>query len=265
MNGLPYFKFYTSDWRKSLHVKRMTYEERGVFFELLIWAWDSDDCTLDGDPIGLLSIIGDKDVWERTKDVVLKQFDHHSEGKIHNKRLMQEFEAAQKYTENQRNSGKIGAEKRWKGRHSKPNRVAIATPMAKNSQTETDLDLKDPPLITSPRNTSKKTTQVPASFEAFWLAYPNRRKTNKPKCIELWKAGDLESICEELMAGLSRCKASADWTKDDGEFIPGPAVWLRRQGWNDVMEAANANANGHAKSRGPRILNGPDGSTVEAG
>ena len=37
------------------------------------------------------------------------------------------------------------------------------------------------------------------------------------------------------MAGLRRWKASEQWTKDKGKFVPHPTTWLRREGWNDAI------------------------------
>lgn len=39
MPELPYAPFYFSDWLGDTKVRRMTYEERGVYFELLANSW----------------------------------------------------------------------------------------------------------------------------------------------------------------------------------------------------------------------------------
>jgi hypothetical protein len=39
------------------------------------------------------------------------------------------------------------------------------------------------------------------------------------------------------MAGLSRAKTSADWTRDGGQFVPYPASWLNAGGWQDDIAA----------------------------
>jgi len=37
------------------------------------------------------------------------------------------------------------------------------------------------------------------------------------------------------MTGLKRWKASEQWTKDGGRYIPHPTTWLNREGWNDAI------------------------------
>jgi len=76
-------------------------------------------------------------------------------------------------------------------------------------------------------------------FAAFWQQYP--KKVAKPKALKAWKnlkpAGQLLA---DLMAGLQWQKASADWLKDGGQFVPHPATWLNGRRWEDeVQPAAN--------------------------
>lgn len=77
-------------------------------------------------------------------------------------------------------------------------------------------------------------------FRAFWAAYPSRRKTNRPGCLDVWKRKKLDTKADAVMEGLKRAMRSADWKKEGGEFIPGPHPWLRREGWTD--EAATPGA-----------------------
>ena len=38
------------------------------------------------------------------------------------------------------------------------------------------------------------------------------------------------------MKALETAKKSSDWTKDNGQYIPYPATWLRAKGWEDETE-----------------------------
>lgn len=40
---LPSLQFYPGDWRKNIKVQSLSYEERGVWFELLMFMFQSDD------------------------------------------------------------------------------------------------------------------------------------------------------------------------------------------------------------------------------
>ena len=74
-------------------------------------------------------------------------------------------------------------------------------------------------------------------FDAFYSAYP--RKVNKPQAQKAWakiKPSEHQAITE----GLTRWKASRDWAKDDGQFIPHPATWLNGRRWEDDVMPAEA-------------------------
>ncbi len=72
---------------------------------------------------------------------------------------------------------------------------------------------------------------VDEEFEIWWKAYPSRRKQGKPAAIakyrHLRKTGTLPPI-QVLMATLEAQKKSLDWTKDGGDFIPGPVPYLNQ-------------------------------------
>lgn len=78
-------------------------------------------------------------------------------------------------------------------------------------------------------------------FATFWQQYP--RKVAKPQALKAWKkikpAGQLLA---NLMAALEKQKASADWQKDGGQFIPHPATWLNGRRWEDEAPQATSQA-----------------------
>ncbi|MBU1363938.1 MAG: hypothetical protein KKE51_08975 [Gammaproteobacteria bacterium] len=84
-------------------------------------------------------------------------------------------------------------------------------------------------------------------FASFWEQYP--KKVAKPQAMKAWKkikpAGQ---VIADLMAGLEQQKASGDWQKDGGQFIPHPATWLNGRRWEDEAPAAGQTA---APSRNP--------------
>lgn len=79
---------------------------------------------------------------------------------------------------------------------------------------------------------SPKGEDIPPGFAAFWQEWPRHdRKTGKAQCLRLWKRAGLERIAEQVIESLRRCKASRDWTKSGGEFIPMPVSWLNKTPW----------------------------------
>jgi len=76
---------------------------------------------------------------------------------------------------------------------------------------------------------------VPAAFLRFWAAWPKHpRKAAKGKCAELWAKKKLEAQAEHIVAVVQAMKLSEDWTKEDGQYIPGPLGWLRQEKWDGV-------------------------------
>jgi hypothetical protein len=72
----------------------------------------------------------------------------------------------------------------------------------------------------------------PDGFVAWWKAYPpGPRKVAKSKCRREWQRRGLERIAEMVIAALRRSKASRDWTKQGGQFVPLPMTWLNRTPW----------------------------------
>lgn len=68
-------------------------------------------------------------------------------------------------------------------------------------------------------------------FAKFWAAYP--RKLAKADARLAWGKMGCEAFTEKILAALSNAKTSHDWRKEGGSFIPFPATWLNREGWED--------------------------------
>lgn len=81
MGCLPYFKFWPGDWLKSSRTRRMTFEERGVFIDLLAYAWDEGGIPADPHHLARLLQISPRRLaklwpaiegaWVRTGDVLV--------------------------------------------------------------------------------------------------------------------------------------------------------------------------------------------------
>lgn len=72
-------------------------------------------------------------------------------------------------------------------------------------------------------------------FDAFWSHYPKKR--SKGRAEKAWvKITPDPELFAAILAGLERAKASSDWQKDGGKFVPYPATWLNARGWEDEFE-----------------------------
>jgi hypothetical protein len=81
-----------------------------------------------------------------------------------------------------------------------------------------------------------ETDSCASRFERFWTSYP--RKKAKGDAERRWrKINPNEQLAARIMAAVERATTSADWVKDEGQFIPYPATWLHDKGWEDGFEA----------------------------
>jgi hypothetical protein len=74
-------------------------------------------------------------------------------------------------------------------------------------------------------------------FDEFWKAYP--RKQAKARAQKAWAAlspnSELQTI---ILQALVKQRASAEWQRDEGKFVPHPASWLTGCRWEDSAPAA---------------------------
>lgn len=71
-------------------------------------------------------------------------------------------------------------------------------------------------------------------FERFWAAYP--KKMGKQAARRAWdRLSPGLDLCREMAAALARQKASRDWTREGGRYIPYPATWINGRRWEDEI------------------------------
>lgn len=88
--------------------------------------------------------------------------------------------------------------------------------------------------IISGEKSNKRLITGASAFDRFWALYP--KHVGKVDAKKAWVTMECEALIERILAGVARCRASEPWTKEHGRFIPHPATWLRRGGWEDDLE-----------------------------
>ena len=73
-------------------------------------------------------------------------------------------------------------------------------------------------------------------FERFWEAYP-RKVDKKGAERAFWRIKGLADIFPQIIEALETCKASEQWKKEGGRFIPHPTTWIRQERWTATIEA----------------------------
>lgn len=69
-------------------------------------------------------------------------------------------------------------------------------------------------------------------FEEFYRAYPRKvKKQDVKKWFEKNKPSN--ELFSSMMNSLEQFRASKDWQKDGGQYIPYPSTWLNQKRWED--------------------------------
>lgn len=75
-------------------------------------------------------------------------------------------------------------------------------------------------------------TALRARFERFWQAYP--RKTAKDAAWREWlRRSPSDDLTEQMITAVQSQRASEQWRKEGGQFIPHPRTWLHQGRWQD--------------------------------
>jgi len=71
-----------------------------------------------------------------------------------------------------------------------------------------------------------------SNFDIFWKVYPKKKSKGDAEKVFARIKPD-EELLKIILAAIDQAKKSADWLKDDGQFIPHPATWLNHRCWED--------------------------------
>lgn len=115
--------------------------------------------------------------------------------------------------------------------------VAVTLPKRKDNAPDSDTD--------TDKKTSTPPSAEPPGFTSFWSIWPkSERKEGKGKCLQVWLKAKLEPLSAVILAHVESKKLSAGWTKQNGEFIPAPLVYLNGRKWEgaELVESHGADA-----------------------
>lgn len=106
----PWFPFYAADWRLSNTVRAMTFEQRGVYVELLVIAWDDgmERPSLPDDNAKLAALTGLGKRWLKVGRPVLEMCFIQTDDGWQNERLCHVWEVQHARYELRSMAGKLG-------------------------------------------------------------------------------------------------------------------------------------------------------------
>jgi hypothetical protein len=73
-------------------------------------------------------------------------------------------------------------------------------------------------------------------FAAFWAAYP--RRVGKDAARKAFDRRRSDVTLEAVLAALELQKASQQWQRDGGRYVPHPATWLNQGRWQDEVDTS---------------------------
>ncbi len=76
-----------------------------------------------------------------------------------------------------------------------------------------------------------------SGFNDFWKSYPRREA--KGNAEKAWVKMECSKLTAAIIAAIAAQKTGDAWRKDAGQYIPHPATWLNRKGWEDEVKAFN--------------------------
>ena len=88
--------------------------------------------------------------------------------------------------------------------------------------------------------TYKKPQDKPADllFDDFWKAYPKKQGKDLAKTsFAKRKVG--KELLQQMLSSIDQQKATDQWKKDGGQFIPAPATWLNQGRWQDEVTSVH--------------------------
>lgn len=212
---MNYYQHSIGDYRRD--TSHLSLLEHGIYRQLMDWYY-LDECEIPKETQVVMRRLSARTQEEQnTVLVILKEFFLETETGWKHKRCDAVIEAYHINAEKNRTNGKLG------GRPKKTQSVILGNP--EESETEAKITLTSKPLTSKPVN--KKHMCETSHFNEFWEIFPSIRKAAKKTCLQKWKAKNLDSIAEKIIADV-RAKTPA-W----GEFAPMPLTYLNQERWDD--------------------------------
>lgn len=223
----PWLKFYPADWRANAKLRMCSLAARGLWMEMLCLMHEAEprgQLTISGKIVTvsqLASLVGmsTKQVGNLVQELDTNGvLERQADGLISSRRMLRDTAKAEQDQEN----GRLGGN---------PKVTTGVNPTLKAKKPDTR-DQKDRPLRGLDRSAQ--------GFDSFWSVVP--RKTGKDAAEKAYrqKIAAGRATPSEILAGAIRWRDEAK--HDDPQYVPHPATWLNRGGWEDEPRSQQARA-----------------------
>lgn len=182
---VPYMRFYAGDWLSDPKVRRLTWEQKGVYIDMLALMWkNGGDASLPNDPGAIASMLG----MQKRKFIKIfhvffeKNFEIFflRDGRVYQKRISEEWEAA--------NEKSKKATESIRARWDKPEGYERNTNVIRtnNERNTSHIHIQNHIKNKDIKHMCVSSDPYPPDFEEFWKAYPNSK--NKKGAYKTYQA-----------------------------------------------------------------------------
>lgn len=215
----PAFLFYSSDFLSGTML--MSDEQVGQYIKLLCLQHQKGHLKEKY----MLSICKTYD------EDIFSKFKKDKEGNYYNERLEIEAKKRQKYTESRRNNLKKSHMEEHMEEHMDDHMENENININENINLIENKN-RDKGVIGEEEEETEILDIWEIQFNEFYNLYP---KKVKKQDVKKWfkKNKPSNELFSSMMNSLEQFRASKDWQKDGGQFIPYPSTWLNQKRWED--------------------------------
>lgn len=120
---------------------------------------------------------------------------------------------------------------RWNGQSAKKRALAYRR---QSRWRNANVDAKSVTKALPEKDKRKSNTPIPPSgaFLRFWTSWPkSHRKQSQGQCWSVWQRSDFDQVATAILGHIEALKASEDWKREHGKYIPAPLVYLNQKRW----------------------------------
>ena len=122
--------------------------------------------------------------------------------------------------------------------------VVASKTIPSETETETETETDKTIVANSPKASTRRgpgggtkprtRTKTTPGFDAAWVFYPHfERRSSKRKAAEVWGKLGLEFYPANVLAWITAERATDDWKREGGQFVPGFEVWLKKHDFSE--------------------------------
>lgn len=236
----PWFRLY-SEFAHDPKVQMMSEAMQRRYIMLMCMRCNGD-VTLHDDEVAFHLRISDED-WAQTKELFI------SKGFIDNNLNLLNWEKRQ--FKNDSTTSSAERVRRYREKKKKAcntdetlhETLPVTLDNAADTDTDTDTEQK--------RNKRERKTDRSASaqledlFNRFWTAYPKKAGKDAARAAFAKRKPD-EALLGQMLAAIDTQKATEQWQRDNGQYIPHPSTWLNQGRFADEVQVAHGSGDGAA-------------------